>query len=86
VTVAGKFMVNAMPPDTAAEMLLRYQDASRRYYGNRTGQTLEEVVVDASRPFRLISEQLMPLALAIIDNYIRHHGSGACRPYCYCGN
>jgi hypothetical protein len=84
---SGNFTgVHEMQPEVAGEMLLRYQHAARRYYGNRTGQTLEEVVVYAARPLRLISEQLLPRALQAIDSYIRNKPpSIPCEPYCYCG-
>lgn len=86
---SGNFIgVKEMGPEEAGEMLLRYQDAARRYYGNRVGSMLEEVVVHAARPFRLISEQLLPEALERIDTYIRGHyglqGGRNCEPYCFC--
>jgi len=78
--------VEEMSNEVAGEMLLRYQHAARRYYGNRTGQTLEEVAVYAARPLRLISEQLLPQALQAIDSDIRSkHIRFNCEPYCYCG-
>lgn len=77
-------------PIEAAELLLRYKNAERRFYGNRCGYLLQETLFHTIREFQTVADELLPAALVAIDGYMAnasrrdHLATKPCEPYCYC--